>query len=414
MKKILAVTASLAAGLPHAAEPSEELKITVEPSRKSHLVRVNEPFEFIIKANKPQKLKVVISIDGEAVLQKLTVNPPARIPAVLPHPGFIRCTVSTFAKDAKPVACAVGVEPDQLRPLLPEPADFDEFWANTKKELAAIPADFKMQKFDSDDTFHYYRISCANLNNQKAYALLSLPIDASKKMPLRVNFPGGEAYVSEESFKASIKKYARLCFQLPPYPPVKKQADAAARHAKFLKEIGLRRYVFYGINDRNKFYARTAVAGCLRLLDETLKLPGLNPDCVIYSGASHGGGFGLYLAAFSGKIKAAYCGVPNFGDRGGFLAGRHTPDSNSPEYRKSVDTLLYFDTSFAARRIEIPVMISVGFVDPACPPTAVYTIYNELRGPKFIFNKIKNGHGDAPPECAPIVETWLDKQITTP
>ena len=393
-----------------------DLQITVEPSRKSHLVRVNEPFEFIITASKPQKLKVVVSLDGEATLLKTTVTPPVSIPAVLPHPGFVRCAVSPFKLGAEPVLCGVGVAPDQLRPLVPEPADFDEFWAQIKKELNAIPADFKMTGIGEDKIFRYYRISCADLNGQRAYALLSLPRDPAVKMPLLVTFPGGEAFVSEAGIRGSQKdlmgyECARLIFHLPPYPPEKTLEKARARHAKFLKQIGLPRYVFYGIEDRSRFYARTAVCGCLRLLDETLKLPGLDPARVGYWGSSHGGGFGIYLAAFSDKIKAAFCGVPNFGDRAGFLAGRHTTDSNSPQYRSHLDTLLYFDASFAARRITIRVMIGVGFIDRLCPPSAVYTIYNELGGPKFIFNKIRNGHSDSPPEYKPISYLWLSKQL---
>ena len=393
-----------------------DINITVDCSRKSHLVDVNEPFDFIINADKPQKLKAVVSMDGEAILQTLTVTPPARITAFLPHPGFVRCAVSSFEENAKKVLCGVGVAPCQLRPLLSEPSDFDEFWDGTKEELAKIPSDFKMRKVNSDETFDYYVISCANLNNQRAYALLSLPIDTSRKMPLLVTFSGGEAFISEDALSGSVKEEmgfecARLLFHLPPYPPVEKAEDANGRHEEFLKEIGLKRYIYYGVNARNIYYARTAVAGCLRLLDEAVKLPGVDSECVGYKGSSHGGGFGIYLAAFSDKIKAAFCGVPNFGDRGGFLAGRHTPDCNSQEYRSNLETLLYFDASFAARRIEIPVMIGVGFVDQPCPPSAVYTVYNELRGPKFIFDKIKNGHGDAPPEYAPLINVWLSKQL---
>ena len=398
------------------AEPV--LQISVDCSCKSHLVHVNEPFEFIIESNRKQELKAVVSMDGRAVLQEVTVVPPARIRASLPHPGFVRCAVSPLSGPAfEPVLCGVGVDPDQLRPLLPEPADFDEFWDNTKKELAAIPADFRMKKIGQDKKFKYYQVSCANLNGQRAYALLSLPVDASKKMPLLLNFSGGEAYTSEEAIYGSLKKElgfecAKLFFQLPPYPPVKKSADAKARHEKFLKKIGLRRYVFYGLDDRSRFYARTGVAGCLRLLDESLKQPGLDPERVGYYGASHGGGFGIYLAAFSDKIKAAFCGVPNFGDRGGFLAGRHTTDCSSPEYQGHLETLIYFDASFAARRITIPVMIGVGFVDLPCPPSAVYTIYNELKGPKFIFNKINYGHAGGPPEYQPMIWLWLSKQMS--
>ena len=410
-----------------AAEPKPEpkpepLQIKVESSCKSHLVHVNEPFEFIITASRPEKVRVDITAEGKP-RQVVRVIPPARIPVTLPHPGFVLCKVFTSDRKVKPVYCGVGADPDQLHPLLPEPEDFDEFWANTKKELAAIPADFKMDKIGSDSVFNYYRISCANLNNQRAYGFLSLPVDTSKKLPLLVNFPGGEAYFFENAFKgySYFRKMmgfdcARLVFHLPPYQPMKTKAEAKERHAKFLKEIGLRRYIYIHPGDRNKFYARTAVAGCIRLLDEALKQPGLDPDRVGYHGASHGGGFGLYLAAFSGKIKAAFCGVPNFGDRGGFLAGRFRPDSDGPEIdgkgRKNLKTLLYFDASYAARRITIPVMIGVGFTDVSCPPSGGYTIYNELKGPKMMFNKIHYGHSGGPPEYTPASYQWVAKHLT--
>ena len=84
---------------------------------------------------------------------------------------------------------------------------------------------------------------------------------------------------------------------------------------------------------------------------------------------------------------------------------------NDPEYRSHLETLLYFDTSYAARRITIPVMIGVGFEDTLCPPSAVYTIYNELRGPKFIFNKICHGHAGGPPEYYQIIDIWLSSRM---
>ena len=95
----------------------------------------------------------------------------------------------------------------------------------------------------------------------------------------------------------------------------------------------------------------------------------------------------------------------------GVLDGILNRDPNGDEYNEYHIRSLYFDTAFAARRIEIPVMIGVGFIDPFCTPSAVYTIYNELKGPKFMLPKIKNGHGDAPPEYGPMTYLWLSKQI---
>ena len=56
-------------------------------------------------------------------------------------------------------------------------------------------------------------------------------------------------------------------------------------------------------------------------------------------------------------------------------------------------------------------MIGVGFADILCPPSAVYTIYNELKGPKFIFNKICHGHAGGPPEYYQIIDIWLSSRM---
>ena len=57
----------------NAGSSVKSMRISVECSCKSHLVHVNEQFEFIVSSNRKQKLKVVISQDGEAILKELTV-----------------------------------------------------------------------------------------------------------------------------------------------------------------------------------------------------------------------------------------------------------------------------------------------------------------------------------------------------
>lgn len=399
----------------------ENIKIDIKCTPLSHLCHVNEVVEFEITADQQIPLEAVISIDGETVLEKHTVTSPAKLKASLPFPGFLRCTVS--AGEVKK-ECAVGVDPDQIRPLKPEPEDFDEFWAEAFRKLEAIPEDFRMTPCEGIEGFDIFRIECANVNSLRAYALLAIPqeqVREGKKAPLRVMFGGGEAYVSEEGFREMFRhtsgkdeaRYAYLFFHLPPYPPAQKQEDARARHDEFLESIGLRRYIFYKMDSRETYYAYPAILGSLRLLNITADMPEINKDVIVYSGSSHGGGFGLYFCCFSKLIKAAFCGVPNFGDIAGVLAGRHQPDSNSPEWRGNDSWKIrqYFDTSYCARRITCPVYISVGFVDWACAPTAVYAIYNNLAGPRMIFNKIENGHGDAPPEYAPMYQLWLKEQL---
>ena len=396
----------------------EDTKIKIDCLPLSHLCHVGEQVCFHISADREIPLEVELSVDAETILQKCTVTPPAALSASLPFPGFLRCSVSAEGVKKE---CAVGVDPEQIRPLVQEPEDFDLFWENAFKEQQAIPEDFRMVSDGSFEGFDIFRIDCATVNDRRSYAFLALPRkeNSNGKVPLRVMFGGGEAWVSGEDFRNTVRRAsgsgktlcAFLFFHLPPYPPEDTCERAQLRHARFLEEIGLKRYVYYGLDSPRKFYLYPAILGELRLLEIVAQMPEINKEAIVYSGASHGGAFGLYFCCFSKLIKAAFCGVPNFGDVAGILAGRHQPDCNAPEFREYIETRKYFDTSYCARRITCPVYIGVGFVDNACAPSAVYAIYNNLAGPKMIFNKINNGHGDSPPEYKPMWNLWLEEHI---
>lgn len=396
----------------------ENIQIQIECLPHSHLCHTGEQICFRISSDRKIPLDVELSVDAETILQKSTVIAPAVFKSSLPFPGFLRCTVSAEGVKKE---CAVGVDPEQIRPLLPEPEDFDLFWKNAFQKLQNTPDDFKIFQDCSAEGFDIFRIDCATVNDLRSYAFLALPENTNGKVPLHVMFGGGEAYVSSEVFRNCLReastpgktRCAFLLFHLPPYPPEDTCENARSRHTEFLAKNGLKRYVYSGLDSPEKFYAYPAILGGVRLLELVSQLPEINEEAIVYSGASHGGGFGLYFCCFSKLIKAAFCGVPNFGDIAGILAGRHQPDSNAPEFRQHIETRKYFDTSYCAKRITCPVYIGVGFVDNACAPTAVYAIFNNLAGPKMIFNKINHGHGDSPPEYAPMWKIWLEEHIKT-
>ncbi|MBR2427471.1 MAG: acetylxylan esterase [Lentisphaeria bacterium] len=382
----------------------EEKILKIFCNKKTHLCRAGEIVEFTISGENVTEAQIILSIDGEAVLSSERKTLPAKVKGALPFPGFLRCCAT--ADDGIKASCGVGVEPENILSLAMEPDDFDLFWENTFREFGKIPASFRKTFLKEQDHFHIYQLEIANLNDQKAYGMLAIPeIEKEKeKVPLLVNFPGGEAFFNENGFADYVKKVqtamkrktAVLLFQLPPYPPQKDKETASAKHQEFLQSIGEKRYVFYGLDAPEHFYARSGICGCVGLLKQAAALPEIDRENIFYHGLSHGGAFGLFLACFSGVLKRAFCGVPDFGDVAGFLAGRHNTDSMAFEFRKNWQTLLYFDTSFCAKRITIPVMIGVGFTDELCPPTGVYAIYNALQGEKCIYNKIHHGHSDAP------------------
>src|ERR1035438_1671313 len=69
----------------------------------------------------------------------------------LDEPGFLQCRVSfqTPAKTTLKAVAGAGIDPLQIKPSLPVPADFDEFWSAQKKKLAGVPINAKLTPVES-------------------------------------------------------------------------------------------------------------------------------------------------------------------------------------------------------------------------------------------------------------------------
>ena len=185
--------------------------------------------------------------------------------------------------------------------------------------------------------------------------------------------------------------------------------NAKARHAEYLKNLGnLKSFTHADLEKTPRdIYSYCAILGGLRLIDIASEYPVIKKDNICYHGASHGGAFGIYFAAFSKHFRTVFTGVPALGDFGGILAGRPANFiTRGFHSEKILRNLQYYDTAYCAERITAPVMLSTGFIDVACSPTSVYSICNSLKCRKLMFDKVDCNHAPAPPEYEPLTWTW--------
>ncbi len=381
-------------------------KVTVTCTRASHRYTAEESAEFLVDAQAPGTEVVVrFARVGREPLTEFVTTTPARVSYALGKPGFVRCLARRKGVSGEFAVAGASFDPEQLRPSLPPPADYDQFWENAFKELESIPADYEKRPIAKG----VYALSCRTVNGKRQYGFLRLP-EGPGPYPLKVWVSGGEAYITEQNVLGGEPKgQASLAIHLPPYRPAAR--DGKEHHAKWLKEHGLRRFIFENIDKEPRdLYFYPCILGACRLLDLVMKEPSIDRARVIYSGASHGGGFGVYITAFSPHIKAAFCGVPNFGNLSGTAEGRPIGISDGP-LRGIWQKLRYFDAAYCAPRITVPVFMSVGYLDTAVEADSIYPVYNALRGPKLMFDKVNYGHGGGPPEYQPLVNAWLSNVL---
>ena len=156
-----------------------------------------------------------------------------------------------------------------------------------------------------------------------------------------------------------------------------------------------------GIDDPNDYYYRRVFSDAVLAIDAARSHPLVDPDRVVVSGGSQGGGIALAAAGMSTGLAGAVADVP-------FLCGfrRATGLIDTHPYGEIVQylrvhrgaedrvyrTLSYFDGINFAARATAPALFSVGLMDQVCPPSTVFAAYNHYAGEKRIEVYPYNGH----------------------
>jgi cephalosporin-C deacetylase-like acetyl esterase len=175
----------------------------------------------------------------------------------------------------------------------------------------------------------------------------------------------------------------------------------AEDEAKWKKYMG---YPYIGSDDRMTYYYRHVFTGMIRGVDYMTSRPDWNHKAIISVGASQGGGLALIAAALDPRITAVVSIVPALGEHTGPLYGRPDAapsnlimgrDKKTPD-PKIIAATAYYDTVNFARFVKVPVLMSGGLIDPACPPTTVLSIYNSLTCPKQLDLAPLIGHNQGP------------------
>lgn len=387
--------------------------LSVTCTRDSHRYSAGEKAEFIIDAPERGTIARITFLRGYLpITDPYIVKTPAALSYSPGEPGFILCRAEVQLPDGSfgaPVDAGAAFAPEQISTSLPRPDDYDEFWKRAFEEQDRISPDFT----DKDIGDGLRLISCRTVRDSRIYGFLRIP-QRDGAVPLQVKVSGGDSVL----FKDKMRKIAAdpafadkgfLFIHLPDFEPRESSGeDGWAFYENWLADNGAAGpsliYIDCDKGPEERWYYRSILGSC-RLLDYAAAQPGVDPARIFYRGASTGGGFGIFLAAFSKHIRAAICEVPNYGNAGGPSENRPSGEDDRGAHWQ---TSLYYDAAYCAPRITCPVFISCGFIDYYCTPETIYCIYNALHCRKTIFDKTENGHIDKPAGYEETLSVWLE------
>jgi cephalosporin-C deacetylase len=293
-------------------------------------------------------------------------------------------------------------------PPRPEPADFDDFWANSLAETATYPLDARFEPVETFlQTVEAFDVTFAGYGGQPVKGWLLVPRQRQEPLPCVVQFIG---YGGGRSFPIdwllwSSAGYAHLVMDTRGQGSSSLHGDTADSDPTAHANPHYPGFMTQGILDPKTYFYRRVFLDGVRSVAAAQSHPAVDAERIILTGGSQGGGITLAVSGLlPAAVKVAMPDVP-------FLCHfrRATEIVDTMPYkeigrycmahRDKVETvfhtLSYFDGMNFAARARAVALFSVGLMDDICPPSTVFAAYNHYAGPKEIrvwrFNQHEGG-----------------------
>lgn len=319
--------------------------------------------------------------NGEAVSSD---TQPLVISTSMDKPGFVHIAVTLCDENGKPIKNekgndvkfegGAGVELEKLEGV-PEPKDFDEFWAKQKARLAEVPMKAEMVEVASPNPnfiVHDVKVDCAGGKRVSGY--LAKPKGAApKSLQAKVGFMG----YGVSSPKPDCQT-GKITFTINAHGIENgKEAD----YYKNLQAGELKGYAFK--NDENAkpetAYFNGMMLRVLRALEFIKSQPEWDGKNLAADGGSQGGLQSLTAAGLDKDVTSCFAWKPWCCDLGGVTLGRLR--GWRPDYTEALN---YYDPVNHAKRIKCSTTIISGLGDYVCPPSSITVLYNNIKAPKRI------------------------------
>ena len=306
------------------------------------------------------------------------------------EPGMLFLDIKGEDFNATSQVAGLAVNPRHIAPSVAAPRDFDRFWADRIARSRRVPLDAQLEAGSSDRPgVEYFTLHMRHSDGGSIHGQLARPATPGRFPALVIYQWAGRPYPLQKSWVTERAAEGWLVLNIEPHDVLPDQPqsyyDAQPDELKNYQNIGR------GDRDRN-YFLRMYLAD-YRAVEYLASRTDWNGAQMVVSGTSMGGQQSICTAALNSKVTAAIVHVPAGADLLGPLHGRASGYPNWPANDAGVQrTAPYFDTVNCAARVQVPTLVSMGFIDTISPPAGIWALFNQLRGPKEVVPLVDAAH----------------------
>ena len=345
-------------------------------------------YNYEIRENNLEVLKSgVLDLSSGIGTMETTLDHPGMLYARLSFIGAPAPTGTVTAQELDKMTVGAAVAPEQIKPALGKPPDFDAFWAGKLTALKQVPINPKLEPTASDrDTVELSTVTLDSLNSQ-VHGYLATPKDGAKH-PALVIYQYAGVYALQKSTVTDRAAEGWLAFNVDSHDMPPDQATAP------------RDYASLGNTSRETSYFLNMYLRDTRALDYIQSRPDWDGKTIVIMGMSMGGQQSFATAGLNpDRVTAMIVNVPAGADFSGDLHGSKRGYPNwSVDDPQVVETARYFDVMNFAPAIKAKTSVAFGFIDTTSPPFGVLAAFNQIQGPKEAVPMAGSDHNNITPQ----------------
>lgn len=289
----------------------------------------------------------------------------------------------------------VAADPLMIQPTTTMPTDFGQYWSESMAKASAIPMmpSLRYSAEESNDRVDVYYVKLQSYKKGNyVYGVLTVPKTPGRK-PAILRLPGAAVRSFHGPSELAYHGFIVLEIGVHGIP-----VDQSPEIYRQLEAGALAGYTTIGIDNRDTYYYKRSILGCVRAVDYLCTRDDVDTTRIATYGGSQGGMLSIMTAALSPHVSALFAYFPAFCELTGYYHGRGGGwphlfrDANEPNLQARMEVSRYYDTVNFARLLRVPGFYAWGYNDPACCPTSTYSAFNVITAPKQLQVGLDTGH----------------------